>query len=237
MSTKRKNYLISILVTNFNKAMFLKETLMSIKKQTHQNFEIIIFDDCSTDNSLKILKKFKIKNKKIIINKKKFSTYAEINQINGLIKCFKASKGKIICLLDADDKFNKTKLSEIYNYFNNNINANMVTNQISNNNSNFKNNSLRLSNNWPRIYPTSCLSFRKKYFQKFISKKLHENFNLLAIVFIRSEFFLLKEYLINLGVLILFFIKIFFEISLSIAIDDAITPEWVYGILYCSRIV
>ena len=41
----------------------------------------------------------------------------------------------------------------------------------------------------------------------------------------------------NFGVFKLFFIKIFLEISLSIAIDDEIGPEWVYGILKVSRIV
>ena len=63
----KKNF-ISILITNYNKDKFLKNCLNSLKKQNFKNFEVIIFDDCSTDNSLSIIRnysKFKlIKNKK-----------------------------------------------------------------------------------------------------------------------------------------------------------------------------
>ena len=63
-----KNNLISILITNYNKDKFLTKCLYSIKNQNYNNYEVIIFDDCSTDNSLNIIRKFKkvrlIKNKK-----------------------------------------------------------------------------------------------------------------------------------------------------------------------------
>ena len=67
-----KNNLISILITNYNKDKFLTKCLYSIKNQNYNNYEVIIFDDCSTDNSLNIIRKFKkvrlIKNKKRTIN-------------------------------------------------------------------------------------------------------------------------------------------------------------------------
>ena len=67
-----KNNLISILITNYNKDKFLTKCLYSIKNQNYNNYEVIIFDDCSTDNSLNIIRKFKkvrlIKNKKELIN-------------------------------------------------------------------------------------------------------------------------------------------------------------------------
>ena len=66
---KNNEEFISILITNYNKSKFLKKSLDSLKKQNYKNFEIIIFDDCSTDNSLKIIKKFKKIN--LITNKKK----------------------------------------------------------------------------------------------------------------------------------------------------------------------
>ena len=61
--------MISVLITNYNKANFLKQTINSLKKSNFKNFEIIVFDDSSKDNSLVILKKFK--NIKLIQNKKK----------------------------------------------------------------------------------------------------------------------------------------------------------------------
>ena len=55
------------------------------------------------------------------------------------------------------------------------------------------------------------------------------NFNFLSINFIKSDFDLLNEYKICFGVNMLFLINIFLDNSLSIAIADGITPEWVYG--------
>ena len=60
---------ISILITNYNKQKFLKKSLRSCINQTYKNKEILLYDDCSTDKSIDIIKKFK--KIKLIINKKK----------------------------------------------------------------------------------------------------------------------------------------------------------------------
>ena len=54
-----ENNFISILITNYNKSKFLKKSILSVKNQKYNNYEIIIFDDNSDDNSLEIIKKFK----------------------------------------------------------------------------------------------------------------------------------------------------------------------------------
>ena len=64
-----KKIYASILVTNYNKENFLKKCLKSCVNQNFYNKEILIFDDCSSDNSISIIKKFK--NIKIFLNKKK----------------------------------------------------------------------------------------------------------------------------------------------------------------------
>ena len=64
-----KDNFISILITNYNKSKFLKKCLKSLLDQKYNNFEIIIFDDCSEDNSIKIIEEFK--KIKLIKNKKK----------------------------------------------------------------------------------------------------------------------------------------------------------------------
>lgn len=56
--------LVSIIVPNFNHAPFLKQRLDSVFNQSFQDFEVILMDDCSTDNSLEILKVY-AKNKKV----------------------------------------------------------------------------------------------------------------------------------------------------------------------------
>ena len=60
---------ISVLITNYNKSKFLFKTLRSVCNQNFKNYEIILYDDASSDNSIKIIKKFK--KVKLIINKKK----------------------------------------------------------------------------------------------------------------------------------------------------------------------
>ena len=64
----KKNF-VSILITNYNKSRYLKKTISSCLNQNFDNKEILVFDDCSTDDSLKILNKFK--KIKVIRNKKK----------------------------------------------------------------------------------------------------------------------------------------------------------------------
>ena len=50
---------VSIIVPNYNHSIFLQERLDSVFNQTYQNFEVIILDDCSTDDSCLILDKYK----------------------------------------------------------------------------------------------------------------------------------------------------------------------------------
>ena len=57
-----KSDLVSILITNFNKANYINKTLYSCLSQNYHNKEILFFDDCSTDKSKDILKKVKNKN-------------------------------------------------------------------------------------------------------------------------------------------------------------------------------
>ena len=50
-----KSPLVSVYITNYNYGRFLKKSIDSVLNQTLQNFELIIIDDNSTDNSKKIL--------------------------------------------------------------------------------------------------------------------------------------------------------------------------------------
>ncbi len=175
----KKKSLISILISNYNKEKFLKNCLRSVCSQAFKNYEIILFDDCSTDNSLKIIKKFK--KVKLIKNKKKKSISAPLNQIYGLIEAFKKSKGEIICLLDSDDMFMKDKLRIVNDYFSDKKDNSFLINYPE------SKKQLRLSRVkgtlkiWPSIFPTSCISFRKKVFKKFLKYVLKNKFPNLEI--------------------------------------------------------
>ena len=86
---------VSIIISVYNSQKFLEECIESALNQTYQNIEIIAVDDGSTDNSLKILKKYS--NKIKIISKKNGGTASALNQ--GI----KIAKGEWIKRLDHDD--------------------------------------------------------------------------------------------------------------------------------------
>jgi len=176
---KKKKVYISIIITNFNKEKYIVKSIESIINQNYINYEIIIFDDCSTDNSINLIKKFK-KIKLIKNDKKKFIT-GPLNQINGILKAFSICRGKLICLLDSDDRFKNNKLREINNFFLKNSKIDFVVN-FPQKKSNFNLKRIHADNSiWPSIFPTSCISFRRSFFIKFKKKLVSNNFPNLEI--------------------------------------------------------
>ena len=97
-------------MTVFNAEKYLKYSIQSILKQSYKNWELIIIDDCSTDNSLKVIKSFK--NRKIRI----FPLKKHIGRTNSLNYGLKKAKGKYLAILDADDISYKNRLLEQINY-------------------------------------------------------------------------------------------------------------------------
>jgi len=196
----KKNF-VSILITNYNKSRYLKKTISSCLSQNFDNKEILVFDDCSTDNSLKILNKFK--KIKVIRNKKKKFKSGPLNQIYGLNELFKISKGNIIFLLDSDDMFRKNKLFEISKIFKKNKKINFIqdTPLISL----FKKRMLLKKKKyffsiWPSFFPTSCITFERSFFQNFLKVLRKNEFPNLEIdarlsiyAHIRKQFFLTKK--------------------------------------------
>ena len=125
MKKKEDKNLVSILITNYNKGSFIKKTIESCLNQNYKNKEILLFDDCSVDNSLNIINRYK-KNVRLVSNKNKQFKSAPLNQINGIIRLFKKSRGSIIFLLDGDDQFKKNKLKYIFNLFEKSENLNFI---------------------------------------------------------------------------------------------------------------
>ena len=77
---------ISILITNYNKEKYVEECILSALNQDYKNLEIIVFDNNSSDNSLKIINKF---SEKIILRKKnRISESGPFNQIDLIIESF-----------------------------------------------------------------------------------------------------------------------------------------------------
>ena len=189
-----KNNFISILITNYNKQKFLDKCLDSIYKQSYNNYEIILFDDCSKDNSLDIIKKYK--KVKLIKNKKRSNKSAPLNQINGIFRAFKKSRGNIICLMDADDYFVENKLKIIDQKFKTK-NISCLYNFPRTSKKQFIYRTKKYTNDvWPIIFPTSCISITRdsfKIFTKHLQKKKYLNLEIDVRLIIFFRFFL-KEY-------------------------------------------
>ena len=109
--------LASILITNFNKDKYLKKTIYSCLKQNYNKKEVLIIDDCSTDNSKKLLNMIKSKDLKIYFNKKRKFLSGPLNQLYNTIRLFNYSKGNYIFLLDSDDHYKEGKINWIVKIF------------------------------------------------------------------------------------------------------------------------
>ncbi len=116
--------LVSVLINNYNYARFLEDCLNSVLTQTYPKIEIIVYDDGSSDDSLRILEKYKDKIK--ILAYANFGECPSFNQANAINKAFEESKGEIICLLDADDMFMPDKIEKIVTAFEQNPYAVLV---------------------------------------------------------------------------------------------------------------
>jgi len=98
---------ISIITVCYNAEKTIEETILSVLEQNMDNFEYIIIDGQSTDNTMSIIKKYS-KNIDLIVSEKDNGIYDAIN------KGIKKSNGDIIGILNADDIFySKNVLSDI----------------------------------------------------------------------------------------------------------------------------
>lgn len=106
------NNLISIIVPSYNSSKFIAQTIDSVLAQTYQNWEMIIVDDKSPDNSNNIIKEFYQKDNRIkLIQLEKNSGPAIARNIG-----IKEAKGRYIAFLDSDDLWLPHKLETQVNF-------------------------------------------------------------------------------------------------------------------------
>tara|TARA_X000001036_G_C20537242_1_gene748773 strand:- start:248 stop:1021 length:774 start_codon:yes stop_codon:yes gene_type:complete len=177
----------SILISSFNKGKYLNKCLNSCLNQKENDFEIILFDNYSTDNTSNILNKFKKISKLKIFKKKKISKSPALNQIDLIKSAFVKSKGKIICLLDADDYFNPNKLFVLKKYFDQKKHIDTIFDlpikKYGSFKKKFKDKKKIQKNIWPTIIPTSCISCKRTFFKKFMKKNFLTKYDNLEIDF------------------------------------------------------
>ena len=96
--------LVSIIMPNYNSAKYVRDTINSVINQTYPNWELLFVDDCSTDDSVEIVRSFG--DERIIILKNEKNSGAAVSRNYAL----REAKGKWIAFLDSDDQWHPEKL-------------------------------------------------------------------------------------------------------------------------------
>ena len=109
-----KKDLVSIIIPIYNGEKYIESAINSILSQTYDNYEVIIIDDYSKDNSYNIAKSFQ--NRKIKVYKNNLEKGLAPARNCGI----KKAKGKYIAFLDVDDVWNKDKLLKQVTFMRNN---------------------------------------------------------------------------------------------------------------------
>ncbi|RIW36058.1 glycosyltransferase family 2 protein [Bacillus salacetis] len=112
----KKDNLISIITPVYNSEKYIGETIKSVLAQTHNNWEMLIADDCSKDNTAKVVSEFN--DPRIKYFKLEENSGAAIARNKALEK----AKGTYIAFLDADDMWKPNKLEKQLDFMiNNNV--------------------------------------------------------------------------------------------------------------------
>jgi len=111
-----KSLKISIIMSVYNAEKYLNQSISSILNQSYRDFEFIIVNDASTDNSLNIIKEFENEDNRIVL----IDNDENIGLTKSLNKALKKLKGKYIARHDADDVSLPERLEKQYNFLENN---------------------------------------------------------------------------------------------------------------------
>lgn len=106
------NPYFSIIVPSFNRAHLIVETIHSILKQEYTDFELMIIDDASTDNTEEIIRQFK--DVRVQYQKNKVNLERSASRNKGI----DLAKGKYICFCDSDDHWKSNHLQLLFDKIN-----------------------------------------------------------------------------------------------------------------------
>ncbi|WP_431029113.1 glycosyltransferase family 2 protein [Lysinibacillus sp. LZ02] len=104
--------LVTIITPSYNSKRFILETIDSVRNQTYQNFELIIVDDCSKDDSWEYIQKCTSNDSRIRIFKLEKNSGAAMARNYGI----EQAKGKYLAFLDSDDLWYPNKLEKQVNF-------------------------------------------------------------------------------------------------------------------------
>lgn len=109
---EKEEILISIITPVYNCEKLLPSTIESVLNQTYKNWELLLVDDCTPDNSAKVIEKYAKEDERIKYFKLEKNSGAAIARNKGLSE----AKGRFIAYLDADDLWKPEKLEKQLNF-------------------------------------------------------------------------------------------------------------------------
>ena len=112
--------LISIVMPVYNCSEYIQDCIKSILLQSYTNWELIIIDDCSTDNTVELISNFSDHRIKLYKNNRNIGLAASLNS------CIALAEGEFIARMDGDDIMTIQRLEVQYNYLTNNSNVDVV---------------------------------------------------------------------------------------------------------------
>ena len=105
-----QNVFFSIIVPAFNVEKYIRRAISSILNQSFKDFQLIVVNDGSTDNTLNIINEFSNENSKITVINHLKNESLHMVRLNGVA----AATGKYIVFLDGDDYFAENAFAELY---------------------------------------------------------------------------------------------------------------------------
>lgn len=109
---KKNNFLVSIITPSYNQGAFIEDTILSVKNQRYPYIEHIIIDGGSTDNTLKIIKKYDNTYNLTWISE------ADQGQANAIVKGLARINGSIVTWINTDDFYiDDTVIEKVVHYF------------------------------------------------------------------------------------------------------------------------
>jgi len=163
--------LVSIIIPTYNRADLLSRAIQSVINQTYKDWELLIIDDGSTDNTKEIVEEFVKKDPRI-------KYFYQENKGQGAARNLgiRESKGEYIAFLDSDDEFLENKIEKSVKIFNEDKNIGMIYS-----------NAIIIGN---YLDNKKSLEISKLYYGNIYKKLLLNNFITTSTVVVKKEVFL-----------------------------------------------
>ncbi len=111
--------LVSIIMPTYKCGRFISKSIESVQAQTYKNWELIIVDDCSGDDTMGVVQELKARDKRILLFQNERNSGAAVTRN----KALREAKGRWIAFLDSDDLWEPNKLEKQIKFMKENVYA------------------------------------------------------------------------------------------------------------------